>query len=171
MKRMFLNQFIISVLPICKATAHRNPIWEKIMQHWFYVLITRPSSGIPFCLCVHFSQWVNPDKSWMKELLLPGVSSGHFPRHCLAASIEFSCSNHASSFSLLLPLPMSLNVGKGWLEELMRVGQYFYAVLKTERQKGSLVIVKAKCCCMAWTDLLDPAHSFGDAKTILLLCV
>lgn len=170
MKRTFLNQFIISVLSICKATAHRNPIWGKLMQHWFYVLITRPSSGIPFCLCVHFSQWVNPDKSWMKELLLPGLSSGHFSRHWLAASIEFSCSNHASSFRLLLPLPR-VNVGRGWLAEPMRLGQYFYAVLSTDRQKLSLVIAKTKCCWMTWTDLLDPARSFGDAKTTLLLCV
>lgn len=152
MKRIFLNQYIISVLSICKVTAHRNPVWEKLMQHWFYVPISRPSSGIPFCLCVHFSQRVNPDKSWMKELLLPGVSFGHFPRHWLAASIEFSCSNHASSFLLLLHLPVSLNVGKGWLEESMRVGQYFYAVLNTERQKGSLVIAKQSAA--VWLELI-----------------
>lgn len=55
MKQTFLNQFIISVISICKATARRNPIQGKTNAALIlYVLLTRSSSGIFLSMCTFF---------------------------------------------------------------------------------------------------------------------
>jgi len=53
MKQMFLNQFIISINSIYKATGHRNPVQGKLTQRWFYMCSSLGLAQVSLFLSVY----------------------------------------------------------------------------------------------------------------------